>query len=310
MLRHVLRRLGSRRPALVVRPINGIGNRMRAIASADAFARRHGLALSLCWEPSHGFSDVAFEDLFANRIPRLAPADVEALAAVGTPRLSDWCRWQPGELRAAPAFDPTSALARIRADGLIYDQAFMDLFSLLARLATRGVVREGRAVRRAYRRFRVAPPIAQAAERFAREHFGARHVVGVHIRRGDAFRGPIAGQFAASTDAAFAAAMDQALESTRDVCFFLATDDPEILVHFEKRYPGRTLAIRKEFVASEVDAPKAGQVEAVLELALLAKTRWVLGTQGSTFGRGAARMGGIRFRAAVEGGSGAAPERA
>jgi hypothetical protein len=304
VLANAFRRLTGRRPPLVVCPVNGIGNRMRAIASADAFARRHGLALSMCWQPSSGFSDVAFETLFANEIPRLSPADVDALAAAGVSRSRDCIRFRSGQWQAAPGFDPETALAGIRAHGFIYDGAFMDLFSLLAGLRVRGIAREGRAVRRAYRRFRVALPIARAADRFAEENFRKRRVVGVHVRRGDAMLDVIAAEFAASSDAAFEREMDQELATAPETFFFLATDDPAILVQLEKRYPGRILAVRKEFVASEVDAPKDGQIDALLELTLLSRTRWILGTSGSTFGRAAARLGGVPYRKALEAGAG------
>ena len=46
------------------------------------------------------------------------------------------------------------------------------------------------------------------------------------------------------------------------------------------------------------DAPKDGQRDAVVELFLLARTRRIVGNCGSSFGRMAAAIGGVKFEAA------------
>lgn len=90
--------------------------------------------------------------------------------------------------------------------------------------------------------------------------------------------------------------MERAVADDPRVRFFLATDCERTRDAFAARFPGRMIHAEKAFVKSVFDAPKEGQADALVEMLRLSRTQRVIGTAGSTFGRMAARMGGIPFR--------------
>jgi hypothetical protein len=289
--------LRARRPYLVVRPVKGLANRMRGVTSGLAVARALGLPFAIHWDAGPGFSTERFQELFANDFELWDQERYAQALAGGAPVVSRWLGWKDA-VPPAPDFEPRRALREIRRRGLVYDHAFHDLDRMLD---WRGVPRL-RAIRRERRRccreLAPAAPIAARVDAFAREHFAGRPVVGVHVRRGDALASRRAEQHRVSSDEAFAEAM--AAEVARDpaIRFFLSTDCDKTQRAFAERFPGRVVFTPKEFPESVLDAPKRGQADALVDMLLLSRTRYVLGTHASTFGLMAAKLSGIRFRPA------------
>src|SRR5947209_17982681 len=66
---------------LLVRPTNGLCNRLRVLSSFAALARRCDRELRVCWAPSSGWSDEQLEDLFENRFAHVTEAEFDQLSA-------------------------------------------------------------------------------------------------------------------------------------------------------------------------------------------------------------------------------------
>ena len=54
----------GRQQDIYLQPINGLGNRLRAIQSLYKLAVHTGRKLKIYWGPSEGFSTIGFEELF------------------------------------------------------------------------------------------------------------------------------------------------------------------------------------------------------------------------------------------------------
>lgn len=281
-------------PWLVVRPSEGLANRLRGLSSAMAVARVLRLRLAVHWAPSQGFSSEGFHELFANDL-RLWDQDRYQQALRGSaPIASEWL--EPRAQRPRGPFDARSALRRIRGRGLVYDDAFRDLDEVLAERGVTGLRRIARVRRRCVRELRPAPAIERRVADFAREHFAGRRVVGVHVRRGDALTSRAAALYRSSSDEAFAAAMSRAVADDPSLRFFLATDCEKTQEAFAERFRGRLVSAPKPFVASVLHAPKQGQADALVDLLLLSRTERILATRRSTFGPMAALMGRIHWQ--------------
>lgn len=281
------------RPNAIVVPRFGLANRLRGIASTIAIARRYKLPFGIVWEPGPGFSEVAWDDLFANDYPLLDPSIVTAAEAAGYPRASRWIR--------TPELDSPRQIRRaIKRTGFINDEGWHDLDWLLhKRGATiRGAKKLSHA---ACRELRPAPAIAQDVDTFFAEHFAGHPTVGVHIRRGaDAMKGPYAKDFESSTDDAFVRAVDKTIAQQPDTRFFLATDCEQTETQFLDRYAGKMFARTKPFIETEYLKPIGEVTHAACDFFLLSRTTRIIGNAGSTFSKQAARVGGIEMVRAEE----------
>jgi Glycosyltransferase family 28 C-terminal domain len=280
---------------IVVEPELGLGNRLRVISSFMALAQRVGRPFALSWAPSRGWSDEDLDDLFENSIARVTPADFEDLCADGLrlhevvelEMLSDeWtCRWVDG-VSFPDVFDQEKY-------PIITYRGFQSLRQLVPPPLLDELFPSFRAdyVREA-RGWRPVSALQQSIDRVV-EGFG-EHTVGVHIRRGDAWKSRRAPEYQRSSDAAFMAALDRELESDPDVRFFLATDSLSTENHFRERYGSALLTnTEKEFVPSLVGRPKDNQRDAVVDMFALARTRRILGNYLSSFCKFSALVGGI-----------------
>ena len=266
--------------------MGGLQGRGRTLIARPALARRHGFSFAVLWEPGPCFSDDPWHDLFANDLELWDRARYDAALADGVPVSTRW-----GD---AALLESWRVARAIRRRGLVFDGGFRPIHESLRRGALRLLRPSRRARILACRELRPAPAIARAIDAFAAEH-RLDATVGVHIRRGDAATGPHRHEYEPSSDDAFEQALRREPPDTR---FFLATDCPATEARFRERSPGWIVTRDQAFVPSVYGETKGGQGDAVTELCLLASTRRIVGTQWSTFGDLAARIGGIPIRTA------------
>jgi hypothetical protein len=291
-------------PRLIVRPQQGMANRMRAITSFQILARYSGRVFELCWAPSNGWSNEDMSVLFENDYPRVSVDEFEKYCQDGLAlhkarrivgrddRGKQTWEWRDGsgmhqvfDLEAFPVvtykgnamcytlFDPATR-ARLLPDFVSAYQASL-------------------------KEWRPVPSIRTKVESLA-STFGP-HTVGVHIRRGDAWESPRASGFRRSTDAAFIARMDAELVAEPRTNFFLATDSAATEERFRERYLNAVIANPdKRFVPSLPRHPKDNQRDAVIDMFALARTRKILGNNYSSFSRMAAAIGGIEVETVLE----------
>ncbi|MBN2432225.1 MAG: hypothetical protein JXQ27_12165 [Acidobacteria bacterium] len=112
-----------------------------------------------------------------------------------------------------------------------------------------------------------------------------KHMVGVHVRRGDNSRAA-----EQSRTAAYVRGMQEEIRRQPQTRFFLATDSPEDERALRRAFPNRILVYPK--TSLDRNNPQAIR-EAVVDLLCLARTRRLLGSYWSSFSDTAARLGGI-----------------
>jgi hypothetical protein len=289
---------------LVIRPLNGLCNRLGVVSSFAVLARRSGRQLNVCWTASPGWSDEKLEDLFDNRFVHASEGEFAFSNAVGV-RLHEQFRVRGvggvNEVWSASAAEAFAAVFDAAAHPVIAYQGFRRCQDVIPPESRRRLLPHfERDYAAELRRWRPIGPIQRQVDELASK-FDDR-TVGVHIRRGDAAAHPtLAGEYHRSSDAAFMAAMDRIRKRRPETSFFLATDCLETKQRFVERYGEAILSNpAKEFVPSVYGDSKENQHDAVVDLFTLARSRRLLGSHYSTFSTTAATLGDIRLQVVVE----------
>ena len=288
---------------LVVRPTNGLCNRLGVLTSFTVLARRSNRQLRVCWTGGPGWSDEDLDDLFENAVDRLGVAEFANLAR-GALRLDELMTldgvdglnrtWGPANRHALAAVFDTRSNPVVVYDG---GRRCQDLLApehrrrLLPRFEA-DYVNELRAWR----------PVRGIREHVARLTAAFDpSTVGVHVRRGDALNHPsLSSEYRRSPDAAFIGSMNRIVRRTPATTFYLATDSESTERLFTERFGDRIrLNPEKRFVPSVIGAAKENQRDAVIDLFALAGTRLILGSHYSSFSTTAARLEGARLRIVV-----------
>jgi hypothetical protein len=252
---------------LVVVPCCGLGNRIQVIVCGQLLAEDTGRELYVDWAPAAENCAVEYERLFVPMFP--APADVpddtvcysslqRYLSAVPE-------RYRPMLQRHAHVWfagirdDPAATVAVFTC------HQFLDYFN------------DPRFPDRLRRFLRsVRPDIRAEVDGFAARHFG-NFTVGIHVRR---------------TDWRSQRGLGHYLRQMRrfpDAVFFVCSDDSSVPVEIRKHHP-RTIEYPKTTLSRQ---EPEGLVQALVEMLLLSRTQFLIGTQGSSFSAIARVAGGI-----------------
>jgi hypothetical protein len=291
-------------PRLIVRPKQGLANRLRVISSFQILARYSGRIFELCWAPSNGWSNEDLSELFENDFSRV-PLDEferhcrnglalhEARRIVGRDdRGKQTWEWREGsgmhQVFDLETFPIVTYSGQARSDTLVDRDSWARLLPHFES-AYRASIKEWRPV----------PSIRAKVEKLAAA-FGP-HTVGVHIRRGDHLAGSRRSGLRRSSDAAFFARMDAELAAEPSSNFFLATDCAATEERFREQYREAVIVNRdKRFVPSVIRQSKDNQRDAVIDMFVLARTRKILGSNYSSFSSMAADIGGIEVQNVLE----------
>ena len=291
-------------PRLIVRPRQGLANRMRVITSFQILARCSGRVFELCWALSNGWSNEDLSELFENDFPRVSVNEFErycrkglalheAIRIVGRDDRGNRTReWREGS-GMHQVFD-------LEAFPVVTYSGHSMCYTLVDPATRARLLPDfGSAYRAGLKEWRPVASIRAKVERLA-ANFGP-HTVGVHVRRGDAWDGPRASGFRRSSDDAFFARMDAVLATEPRTNFFLATDSASTEERFHERYREAVIVNPdKTFVPSVPRQPKDNQRDAVIDMFALARTREILGNNYSSFSRMAAALGGIEVQRVLE----------
>lgn len=287
---------------IIVRPVGGLGNRLRVVLSFRALARALGRRFAVYWAPGPGWSTERFDELFDNHIELVDKDDYLI-------RRTD----------ALPLYDRRFAGPGTREPwtGGRHGYCLKDLEdSAKTPLLLYAGGDDARNILNAEEICRLAPDLDAEIARGARglepaseirarieevcARFDAR-TVGVHIRRGDALTGPHHTQFGRSTDGTFRAGMLREIALRRGASFFLATDCQATQKRFMAWLPERILINeQKVFVQSVYGGSKDNQQDAAVDLFCLSRTARILGSHWSSFSGMAAAIGGIECRVSLE----------
>lgn len=250
---------------LIIQPIGGLCNRMRAINSAKVLARKRGEALRVIWfvNPELG---CPFEELFDS------PKDFSVI--------NIYSKWNLKKLfyQLTRKRLGNEDIRSRRVDGSLPDDYVRDLPKNLY-IATE----EHFFVSHDYSSFVPTKEIADKIDEIC-DRFSA-HNIGVHIRRTD--NKPAIGK--SSTDA-FVSSIKRELASDPDTMFYLATDDMHEEENLRKLFPGKIISNEtRELARDSVDGVK----DALVDLSCLSRTDKIIGSYFSSFTDIAADLRGI-----------------
>lgn len=267
---------------LIINPVGGLANRMRAVASGVSLSRRLGMGVpAVAWPMNDdlfcGFDSLfdspvlgghvndigALKDIMLYDIPRkknLYLADAIQAGRYGL-KLTDWDR--------LPSFAD--------APGLLEDEVVKVSGSVLIRS---GVVFYPFS-KELYRSLFV-PKREFADEASARIEASGGNVVGLHVRRSDN-----AISIKHSPLGLFIDAVEREMADNPGVMFYLASDDAAVKAGLKARYGGRIIISEKPAVRNTPEGIK----EALTEIITLSLCREVYGSYWSSFSEAAALLG-------------------
>ena len=290
---------GHTAPVVVFADVrHGLGNRLRAYASARAFARMIDAVFVLVWIPDRHMN-AEFHDLFQNdelvlRQP-VVPWPPHAAACDPAWQRVELVNYMEPDGYGARKYRPVSLE---RTDHLYFRSAYM--------MDAQGVTTKAfRAL--TLQQLDQLQPVAAVRARLQRmEHDGLRQMIGVHIRH--------------APPALEIGEMDVTKEYDRDVprllrarrrmrperfarCiqpiaarephtrFLVAADDPHAIVYLQQRFPDRVYTQALACGGRDVRCLQS----ALADLLALGRTRYILGSEWSSFSEVAAYIGRRRL---------------
>lgn len=244
---------------LIIQPIGGLCNRMRAINSARILAEKRGEKLTVIWfvNPELG---CPFEKIFR-------PTDKFRVINI-------YSKWNLKKLfyqltsMLSGSFIGNEEIRSHRQDGAL-DDAFVSSLGAQVYIATE----EHFYPCHDYSAFVPADGVSARIEEKKQEL--GDHSVGVHIRRTDNL--PAIGK--SSTDH-FILSMKKELEADPETVFYLATDDLSEEEKLREAFPGKIISNRERDLSRN---SIAGIQDAMLDLYCLASTRKIIGSYFSSF---------------------------
>lgn len=254
---------------LIIQPIGGLCNRMRAINSARILAEKRKEKLTVIWfvNPELG---CPFEKIFRH---------TDAFRVINI--YSKWNLRKVWYQLTAKCFGSLVGNEEIRShrkEGSL-TEAFTSTLSSLVYIATE----EHFYPNQDYSVFTPEKEVLSRIEK-KKQELGA-HAVGVHIRRTD--NKPAIGK--SSTDA-FLESMKKELALQPDTMFYLATDDMSEEARLREAFPGKIISNADRDLSRD---SISGIQDAMLDLYCLAATKKIIGSFFSSFTDIAADMNQI-----------------
>jgi hypothetical protein len=238
-------------PNLILSPINGFGNRLRAMASGCILAESLGRTFYVHWnetKPNDKFYIPPFDSVFQDDcIPKINHIPENATLYEGG---------HHGEQQLIPSImkDKSDSII-IRAGGLFIPHGMSHK-------------QYNKKKSEFYKRLHLRPEIQLIVDQFIIKHFKDQQVLGVHIRRSDRkmYTGPTT------------LFIDKIRQSKFDV-IFLCTDDPSEEIHLGKYF--NIIQYSKSKVAR---CSTEQFIDAVIDWYLLSNTNRIIYSKGSSFG--------------------------
>lgn len=265
---------------LILNPINGLANRLRALAGGLGLVRDcSDVALDIVWHPCKHYPvedyQTIFDPLEGPHMDRVRFTDRHALAQA--------CLF-PGRLRWRRHLrsdgEGVEAVAALFPDLDVEKAADTAASGGAAYLKTCHKIYDGH--------WAPVRPVQRIRDRIdaVAEDFGPQ-TVGVHIRRGDSIR-----SIEQSPLDLFVREMEAITLADDRASFFLATDSPDVAFALRDRFRDRLLTRSPDLTRDTL----AGTEDAVVDLWCLSRTSRVLGSYWSSFSETAADISGIPYR--------------
>jgi len=277
-------------------PSTGISNKIKCILSVLRFCDHFSLKPLLYW-PDNIMCPTKFSDLFETKIPQLDEENFDKIKKTGdfsqcssyadfinsNHEYSIFNTWR---LMLFPEDIPKN-FAEVLPDesGKNIDLEFERIPIKLRKEYLRYI-----------KKLKPAKEVRRAVNPFSKKN-NLINSIGVHIRRGD-FINYWDGRGKVSSDEKFFEKMSEIIAKNRKTKFFLATDSKETQEKFIKKFGKRIVVYpNKDFQRNTEKSIK----DAFVDMLLLSKTKYILGTYLSTFTEIAWWFGGCKKKVEIIG---------
>lgn len=257
----------------------GLGNRLRALASAQLLAQKTGREFVLVWIPDI-HCQAEFHDLFTNDFPVINSLDKT-------------------DLSSADKYNYMATEAGSEKDKLINHDSGRDIYVKSAFVLNHKFTKANNLSKV----LQQLDPVQEIKDIIGQYKVEDR--IGLHIRSGggkEASKDPWdnSENWSAkgkenlfywrerSTPQVFMQEMDRLLSVDQSLKFFLATDSDDIYGQFQERYPDKIAFLKRDLYDRSLEQQKY----ALADILLLSKTQYILGSYWSSFSEIAQRIGG------------------
>jgi|GEM_PF-259409 len=265
---------------IIVKPLAGLSNRLRAIESALSLGHTVGAPVEVVWANDHQMA-AFFDQLF------IVPSDFSlfqydkykyarsSFSLKGVKKvLSKITNWYYGVETAVSELDVVELLWTKKLDLATWCRGKNSYFFTCQQFFP---------FRYNYSWLKPVPEVQQKLDRFVAA-IGGRNCIGIHIRRTDH---DVA--IAQSPDFLFEQAIEKEMAGDENVVFFLATDDSNTEKHFVNKYGRERIVTNpKQFGRDSVEATR----DAVVDLLSLTKCSKLYCSYWSSFSETAAVISG------------------
>lgn len=285
--REVRTQLLRKDKSIYLKPINGLGNRLRAINSFLNFAKKYNKNLKIYWSSSSGFDETRFEELFEtynldDSIEFIK--EEEYKEACGKYfclhenvtqseitleyHINDPLKTYKKLEKESFCYEGHSCLSYIFSDTLKIEENFEFLENLKATKEIKNKILE------------------------VKKYFNDE-TIGIHIRRGDATNSIWKTFFLNSSDEVFFEEIKKILIEKPSSKFFLSTDCEETNEKFVKMFKEKIIIQKKSFNDKKLkkEQKKKLQKEATIDMLLLSQTKFILGNNWSSFSDISSKIG-------------------
>jgi hypothetical protein len=265
--------------------LGGISNRIKCLISMERLGEKYSRKVYLYWPLNHTCG-AKFSDLFENKVEEIGKEELSKIKRREMWVFEDYSVSKP--VKDYPKKYLITGSWRFLLDGKYFTRypeldrkEGVDLkFSNLPEEIKNEFISR-------LKKIKPLNNIQKEIDNFSKKH-KMSNLIGVHIRRGDfADRNVSPGRV--STDEKFIEKMKEFIKEDNKTKFFLCTDSQEMEEKIEKEFPKRIIKFKKSsFTRTDVRATQEG----LIDLYLLSKTKYILGTYRSTFTELAWWLGG------------------
>ena len=272
----------------IVKPINGLANRLRVLISYGIIANKLKIPYYVHWTPSIGFDDTNLFDIIKYPNFNLVTQ-------------TEWDTLRPCSFQIDKKIANTSEYKvsvsnqkKLFAKFLL-DKKFRKITGELSNLPNwcfnnelLKVIPDHKILyKEQIRKIKVSDHIKNKSQ--ATLQMFCSNTLGIHIRLGDSCdeRNP---KHKLHNKNTFAEILEICKNHSGKI--FISTDDKDSLDFFRKNLKEKIIHTDKEFVDSKYGLQKQGQIDAMTDLYLLSKTKLMLPTSPSSFGKFASDLGG------------------
>ncbi|MEI6789988.1 MAG: hypothetical protein WCK42_02275 [Myxococcaceae bacterium] len=246
---------------------HGLGNRLRALASGYALAKQTGRTFVIDWQASSDEVPVSFNDLFKNEI---STPEKQTLHLNRARKINVNSLGRDGLVEISVDKDDAARVIQIESyfrfinEGLSFDDIQKDYVDFLKKLSP-------------------VAEIENTVEKFSESlsDVSIENRIGVHFR---SFTLPSDSNFKAKNPlevrrTTMLNVMEEQSRQGQQTYFFVATDDPEMLLLMKQKFGSKIISREKTVDRSTL----GGMQDALADWYLLARTNRVIGTIDSSF---------------------------